>query len=351
MEIPVKKIRVLVVDDSALMRRVICNILEEDPNFCVVGTAVDGLDAIEKLHALQPDVLTMDVEMPKLDGLQALGYIMSERPTPVVMLSAYTPGGADITLKALEFGATDFIQKPSGSISLDLAQIRDELVAKVKVAAGIDLKRLPFIAREDKNKVIKKKELDLPVKSLVLMACSTGGPRALAAILPLLPEDFPVPILIVQHMSQGFTRSLAQRLDRDSKIRVKEAENGEVIKCGTAYLAPGDWHMLVEKFKNQHRISLNQRPPLLGVRPSADLLFESAVESFGSKILGVILTGMGRDASKGARLLKEHQGRCLAQDEASSVVFGMPKAAWETNAVEKMVPLKDMAATIVEYKP
>jgi two-component system chemotaxis response regulator CheB len=355
------KIRVLVVDDSALMRRVICNLLEEDPEIQVVGTAVDGFDAIHKAQELSPDVVTLDLEMPRLDGLQTLGYLMSERPTPCIMLSAYTPRGAETTLKALEYGAADFVQKPSGAISLNLERVREELIEKVKIARHIDLKRLPF--RDGETPLNGRRSLSaLPppkvssaassvLKSIVAIGCSTGGPRALAELVPALPRDLAAPVLIVQHMSGGFTKSLAERLDKDSMLRVKEAEEGELLLPGHAYLAPGDWHMELERKGFSALVRLNQRPPMQGVRPSVDLLFLSVAESFGEKAVGVLLTGMGRDGTKGMKAMKQKKAKTLAQDEASCVVYGMPRSAALAGVVDRVLPLSAMAAGIVEALP
>lgn len=337
------------------MRRVIWGLLEEDPEIQVVGSAVDGLDAIEKVAKLKPDVLTLDVEMPRLDGLQTLGYLMSEHPVPCVMLSAYTPRGAETTLKALDYGATDFVQKPSGVISLDLERIRDELLAKVKVAKGIDLKRLPF--KGESASSIPPEAASLKPRaavdrgSLVAIGTSTGGPRALATLLPGLPQGLPVPVVVVQHMSAGFTKSLAERLDRECRIRVKEAEEGERLEASTAYLAPGDWHLRLERSAEGVRVRLDQRPPVLGVRPSVDLLFQSVAETYGPKAVGVVLTGMGRDGAKGLKAMKAAGAVTLAQDEATSVVYGMPRAAFASGCVDRVLPLQEMAAAIVEMLP
>jgi two-component system chemotaxis response regulator CheB len=345
----------LVVDDSALMRRVICNLLEEDPELQVVGTAVDGLDAVQKVQELSPDVVTLDVEMPRLDGLQTLGYLMSERPLPCIMLSAYTPSGAETTLKALEYGAADFVQKPSGAISLNLERVKEELIEKVKVAKGIDLSRLPFRDGESRpaapKPALTAKAANIPLKGLLAIGCSTGGPRALAELLPALPRDLKVPVIIAQHMSGGFTKTLAGRLDKDSLIRVKEAEDGEAMIPGHAYLAPGDWHLEVERKAAGGLIRLNQRPPQLGVRPCVDIMFLSVAEAFGEKSLGVLLTGMGRDGTKGMKAMKAKKARTLAQDEASCVVYGMPRSAVAAGVVDRVVPLQDMAKAIVESLP
>lgn len=354
---PPERIKVLVVDDSALMRRVIWGLLEEDPEILVVGSAVDGQDAIEKVLQLKPDVVTLDVEMPRLDGLQTLGYLMSECPVPVIMLSAYTPRGAETTLKALDYGAADFVQKPSGAISLNLERVKDELLSKVKVAKGIDLKRLPF--RPGAAASTAAAPLPPPAKekpkhdrgSVVAIGTSTGGPRALAALVPMFPKGFPAPVLIVQHMSAGFTRSLAERLDKESLIRVKEAEQGEILEAGTAYLAPGDWHMEVERTPLGVKVKLDQRPPMLGVRPCVDLLFQSVAEAYGPKAVGVVLTGMGRDGAKGLKAMKAKEARTLAQDEATSVVYGMPRAAFAAGCVDRVLGLDKIVPAIVELLP
>jgi two-component system chemotaxis response regulator CheB len=349
------KVRVLVVDDSALMRRVIWGLLEEDPEIQVVGSAVDGVDAIEKVQLLKPDVVTLDVEMPRLDGLQTLGYLMSEQPTPCVMLSAYTPRGAETTLKALDYGATDFVLKPSGVVSLDLDRVRDELLGKIKVARGIDLKRLPFKPGTGSGAaqaaVRPKQPSPVDRGSIVAIGTSTGGPRALAALLPAMPKGFPAPVVVVQHMSAGFTRSLAERLDRDSQMRVKEAEAGERLEAGTIYLAPGDWHMTLKRNGQAVHVVLDQSPPVLGVRPCADLLFQSVAEAYQGKAVGVVLTGMGRDGAKGLKAMRATGARTIAQDEATSVVYGMPRAAFAAGCVERVLPLDQIVPAIVELLP
>jgi two-component system chemotaxis response regulator CheB len=293
--------------------------------------------------------------MPRLDGLQTLGYLMSEQPIPCVMLSAYTPRGAETTLKALDYGATDFVQKPSGVVSLDLDRVRDELLGKIKVARGIDLKRLPFKPGAGAGPAQPRPEAKLPSPvdrgSIVAIGTSTGGPRALAALLPALPKGFPAPVVVVQHMSAGFTRSLAERLDRDSQMRVKEAEAGERLEAGTIYLAPGDWHMTLKRQDKAVHVALDQSPPVLGVRPCVDLLFQSVAEAYGGKSLGVVLTGMGRDGAKGLKAMRAKGARTIAQDEASSVVYGMPRAAFAAGCVEKVLPLDQIVPAIVELLP
>lgn len=350
---PAGRVRVLIVDDSALMRRVIWGLLEEDPEIEVVGSAVDGLDAIEKIPTLKPDVLTLDVEMPRLDGLQTLGYLMSEHPVPCVMLSAYTPRGAETTLKALDFGATDFVQKPSGAISLNLERVREELLGKIKVAKSIDLKRLPFKGAPTAARPPAPAKPASPVDrgSVVAIGTSTGGPRALHTLIPALPKGLAVPVLVVQHMSAGFTKSLAERLDRESNLRVKEAVADEKLEPGVVYLAPGDYHMQVLRKADGVYVSLDQRPPVLGVRPCVDNLLLSVAEAYGPKAVGVILTGMGRDGAKGLKAMKAKQAVTLAQDEASSVVYGMPRAAFAAGCVDKVLTLDAIAPAIVELLP
>jgi two-component system chemotaxis response regulator CheB len=354
-----KRVRVLVVDDSALMRRVIWGLLEQDPGILVVGSAVDGLDAVEKVRELNPDVVTLDVEMPRLDGLQTLGYLMSEHPVACVMLSAYTPRGADTTLRALDYGAVDFVQKPSGALSLDMERVRDELLAKVKVASAIDLKRLPFrpglpplsglLAAPPARAAKAVRGADHG--GIVAIGTSTGGPRALSVVIPGLPKDLAAPVVVVQHMSAGFTRSLAGRLDRESSVRVKEAEAGETLEAGVVYLAPGDWHLSVEGPAGRARACLDQKPPLLGVRPCVDVLFQSVADVYGSSAVGVVLTGMGRDGVKGLRAMKARHAKVIAQDEDSCVVYGMPRAAVQSGCVDRIVPLDKVASAVVEMLP
>ena len=340
------------------MRRVIWGLLEQDPGILVVGSAVDGLDAVDKVRELRPDVVTLDVEMPRLDGLQTLGYLMSEHPVACVMLSAYTPRGAETTLKALDYGAVDFIQKPSGALSLDMERVRDELLAKVKVASSIDLKRLAFRpggARASGGasaaKPLRRGALGADRGGVVAIGTSTGGPRALGVLIPALPADLAAPVVVVQHMSAGFTRSLAERLDRESRLRVKEAEAGEPLEAGVVYFAPGDWHLSVERSLTGARVRLDQRPPMLGVRPCVDVLFQSVAEVYGANAVGVVLTGMGRDGTRGLRAMKEAKARVIAQDEATSVVYGMPRAAALSGCVDRVLPLDQVAGAIVEMLP
>ncbi len=342
-------IKVLVVDDSSFMRKVISQMLEENKEIEVIGTAKDGNEALKKLRELKPDVITLDVEMPRLNGLQTLGYIMSEAPTPVIMVSAYTPKGAEITLQALEYGAVDFVCKPSGEISIDIKKIQGELLDKIKTAKMVDPSKLVFItpANIEKKKYEKKHEIEQDI--MVVIAASTGGPKALSDIVPRIPRDIPASFLIVQHMSPGFTKTLADRLNDQSIITVKEAAQDDVIKTGMAYLAPGNYHMEIkENGNNMYSIDLNQKPFRSGVRPSADMTFFSVAENFKGRIIGVVLTGMGKDGAAGLEKVKEKNGIIIAQDKETSVIYGMPKAAVDKGIVDVVVSVDKVTEAIID---
>ncbi len=359
-------INVLVVDDSALMRKVISDILSEDEELKVIATARNGLDAVQKVERFRPDVVTLDVEMPELDGLHALGYIMSECPTPVVMLTAVDEKSAERTLSAFEYGAVDFIQKPSGNISLNISDIAKNIRQKVKMASKVDLRKLDFMeeqvnrSREDVGKKREKKSLNnlesvkrkpLSRQKILAIASSTGGPRALEQVIPNLPGNINVPVVIVQHMPAGFTASLAQRLDTQSKLKVCEAKDSEVVRNGVVYLAPGNYHMeIVRKNidgRDREVISLNQKPREQGVRPCANILFKSLVPIYGQNILSVILTGMGADGADGAEEIKKAGGRVITEDEKSCVVYGMPKVAVQRGLSDSVVALEKISDEIV----
>jgi two-component system chemotaxis response regulator CheB len=359
---------VLVVDDSAFMRRLITQIVEESGEFRVAGTARNGLDALQKVHALDPDVVTMDVDMPELDGLQALGYIMSETPRPVVMLSAATThSGHDATLRALELGAVDFVRKPSGAISLDLARVTDRLLAALRAAAQANVRgvrmlavtRLPqrgtpaypvrAVGADARRAPTTSSSVQSGAARVVAIASSTGGPRALAEIVPNLPRSLGAAVLIVQHMPAGFTRSLAQRLHAMSKLSVAEAEAGQPLEPDRVYLAPGGLHMTLAGNVGEGgpMIALDQSPPVWGVRPSADPLFRSVAMRYGAFAIGVVLTGMGRDGADGARAIREAGGRAILQDRATSTIFGMPNAALQLAGADRVAPLTEIAPAIV----
>ena len=341
------KRRVLVVDDSAFMRRLISQILEESGEFEVAGSARDGNEALGLVHALNPDIVTLDVDMPELDGLGALGYIMSEAPRPVVMLSAgTTKGGQAATLRALELGAVDFVLKPSGSISLDLATIAPRLLDALRAAAAANPAGLRQLRRRTPIMVESVVPPGPAASSAVVIAASTGGPRALAAIVPHLPRAIPAAVLIVQHMPRGFTKSFAQRLDSISAIHIAEAEEGEPVVHGRVYVAPGGQHLTVRDDGAGPVIALDERAPMWGVRPAADLLFHSAAQVFGSSVLAVVLTGMGRDAADGTRAIRNAGGRAVIQDRETATIFGMPGAALQLAGADCVAPLPEIGRLI-----
>jgi len=356
-------IRALVVDDSAFMRKVITDILNADPEITVIAKARNGQDAVEKVERLKPDVVTLDNEMPVLDGLHALGYIMSECPTPVVMLTAVDEESANITLTAFEYGAVDFIQKPTGTIRRDISAIADEIRSKVKTAASVDLTKLGFMEEHVKEKFAKPKVAEKPkgealakpkqvlTKKILAIGSSTGGPRALEQVIPKLPANLPAAVLVVQHMPAGFTASLSQRLDSQSALRVREAKDGDIVREGLVLLAPGDFHMeIVQKRINgvaKEVVSLNKNPREQGVRPCINVMLRSIAPIYGSNILSVILTGMGVDGADGVELVKKAGGRAIAEDKSTCVVYGMPRALVERNIADEVVPLGKVADEIV----
>ena len=341
--------RVLVVDDSAFMRRMTSQIIDASGEFIVAGTARNGYEALKQVHALEPDLVTLDVDMPELDGLSALGYIMSETPRPVVMLSAgTTASGQTATLRALELGAVGFVRNPSGSISLDLPVISARLLEALRAAAAANPAGLRMLARPASTDGNERLAIASSATNVVVVASSTGGPRALAAIVPHLPRTLPAAVLVVQHMPPGFTKSLAQRLDLVSPIRVDEAQDGEAIMHGRVYVAPGGWHMTVRDDGGGPTIALEQTPSMWGVRPAADLLFRSAAELFGASTVAVVLTGMGRDGADGARAVRAAGGRAIIQDRETATIFGMPQAALSLAGADRVAPLGEIGAAITE---
>jgi two-component system, chemotaxis family, protein-glutamate methylesterase/glutaminase len=338
-------IRVIVIDDSAFMRKMITDILESDNRIQVIATARNGEDGIKKLKMLSPDVVTLDVEMPIMDGLTALSIIMKEQPTPVVMLSSLTKEGTKNTLQAITTGAVDFIQKPSGSISLDIATIKQEIINKVVAASQVDVSRNAEHV-ETPSPVAKSKQRHS--KSIVLIGSSTGGPRALQRVILDLPKDFTQPVLIVQHMPAGFTKSLAERLNNLSHLHIKEATHGEIIADKTVYIAPGNFHMKLRKVGTATAIELTQEEERFGHRPSVDVLLESAAEIEKVNKIVVILTGMGSDGSRGIITLKQKDPEIvvLSESEDSAIIYGMPKAAVKTNAVNHIIHLNQMGEMI-----
>lgn len=346
-------IKVLVVDDSAFMRKALTSMLQEDPEIVVVGTARDGLEAIQKIIELKPDVVTLDVEMPRMDGITALKEIMSKCPVPVIMVSSLTTEGAKVTLEALEIGALDFIPKNLSELSVNIIKIKGLLLEKIKTIGKRGIIR-KHIVKSSEIKVesprIEPSKIRITTErkvGIVSIGTSTGGPKALQEIIPKLPKDFPVPIVIAQHMPPNFTKPFAERLNQLSQITVKEADEGEPIKPGIAYIAPGRGHMRLKRRGIETLIAISEDKEEFIYRPSVDALMLSVADCYPGRCLGVILTGMGNDGTRGCRRIKETGGRVFAQNEESCVVYGMPKAVVEAGLADKIVSLDEMAGEII----
>jgi two-component system chemotaxis response regulator CheB len=330
-------IDVLVVEDSAFMRKVLSEILESDPEIKVIDQAINGIEGVKKASLLKPDVITMDIEMPNMDGIEAVKRIMRINPTPIIMISAYTKKGAQKTIETLIAGAVDFVEKPGGPISLKLRDIKEEIINKVKIASKANLKT----ATKRKQISLNKKKMS---DSLVIIAASTGGPKIITSIFKKLPRDFPAPIVVVQHMPGTFTKAFAKRLDEHSPLSVTEGKEGSFLKKGKAFIAPGDFHL---EFTGDRKIRLNKKPALHGVRPSADITMNSASENFDGNLIGVILSGMGKDGSIGVRNIRKRGGFIIAQDKDTSVVYGMPKSAIESGCVDLVLPSNEIADKLI----
>ena len=351
-----KKIRVLVVDDSALMRQFISDILNSDPRIEVAGTARDGKDALKQIQFVRPDIVTMDVEMPNMSGLQALEEIMRTNPLPVIMVSSVTQEGADTTMKALALGCVDFIGKPSGSISLNIRDIGQELIDKVIAASTARLRtRSGFFGGASKVQDFGLgsgfRKMMPPVstgrRDIVAIASSTGGPMALSDLIPRLPKKFPVPIVITQHMPKEFTSSFARRLNESSEVEVVEGFDGLTLKPGRVVIAPGGSHLIVKRRAGVAVCGLSDAPPVLSVKPAANIMFLSVADEYGGNVLCVILTGMGRDGTDGAVALKRKGAYVIAERQKTCVVYGMPKAAVDAGIVDEVLPLNEIADAMV----
>jgi two-component system chemotaxis response regulator CheB len=378
-----KKIRVLVVDDSAFMRKVLQSIIASDPTMEVVGEARDGRDAVTQAEALKPDVITMDINMPHMDGLQASELIMSSNPRPIVIVSSESREGADTTLKALELGAIDFVAKPSSGIDLDMNSVREELGRKLKMAAKVRVVRTATrsklgqeiaasaprteptaaaeapAARSDGaalryRPAVPASAMVVPAPSqpaapaasksngrfpVVIVACSTGGPATLMKFVPQFAKDFPAAVVIVQHMPGNFTSQFSVQLAEVSRIRVKEAENGELLLPGVLTVCPGSHHLRIGQ---TGRIALDDGPRISGYRPCADVALETASAWAGPMTIAAILTGMGNDSARGVVAVKNAGGYVIAQDEATSIIFGMPQEAIKTGAVDQVLPIENI---------
>ncbi|MBP2201030.1 two-component system chemotaxis response regulator CheB [Methanococcus voltae] len=364
-----KKIKAIVVDDSAFMRKVVEDILNTDSEIEVVGTAKDGKEAVELVNKLKPDIVTMDVEMPIMDGIEATKNIMQTCATPILMLSAVTRDGSETTLKALENGAVDFIQKPSGSISLDIREISEKIIKKVKEVSKSTVRPLKFariqspvtskaesitskkfntnansdtnnnLGLERENAGLNNPNLENTLSKIgIMMGSSTGGPPVVSEIISRLPMGMP-PIFVVQHMPAGFTRVFAERIDRISKLKVVEASNGTLIKPNHVYIAPGDTQMLLKRRGNNKYIEIDPNMPKLhGTKPTVDITAEYVANIYGNNSLGIILTGIGKDGAVGMRNIKEKGGYTIGQNKESCIVYGMPKTAYELNALNDVLP-------------
>jgi two-component system, chemotaxis family, protein-glutamate methylesterase/glutaminase len=342
--------RVLVVDDSAFMRRLITEIVESRAEFLVVGTAVDGADALVKTRLLRPDIVTLDIEMPRVNGLAALEQIMTEMPRPVVMLSAAgSESDNSLTIRALELGAVDFVRKPSGPVSVDLSGVRAELLHALTAAS---MMRVPHAATPLRTDRVPTPSHPTPrfdpAVTAVAIAASTGGPKALSEVVTYLPDSFEPAILVVQHMPSEFLFSLATRLTQIGRVPVKVAAQNEPILGGRMYLAPGNRHMTVATRNGVPILRIEDGPAICGVRPSADPLFSSAADVFGDRLVGVVLTGMGHDGADGLRSVRSAGGGAIVQDRASSIIYGMPRAALAAAGADRVVAPRLVGSAVAD---
>ena len=360
------KTRVLIVDDSAFMRKVLQSIVASDPQLEVCGEARDGRDAVTQTEVLQPDVISMDINMPHMDGLQATEIIMSSNPHPILVVSSESREGAEVTLKALQLGAIDFVAKPSGGVDLDMSSIREEICRKLKVAAKVRVVRTATRSKLQQDVAASSPRTEppgnpapasngkavvvpaAPAKGggkfpIVVMAASTGGPATLMKFIPLFPKDFPGAVILVQHMPGNYTDQFGKQLAEISQIRVKEAEAGEIIVPGQLYVCPGSHHLRVSP---TGRVSLDDGPRIGGYRPCADLTMESAADYAGPLAIGVILTGMGNDGAKGVQAIRAAGGHTIAQDESTAVIFGMPQEAIKSGAIDQILPIDSIFPAI-----
>lgn len=347
------KIRTLIVDDSAFMRKSIQIMLESDPGIEIVDAARDGLQGYELAKKLRPDVITMDIEMPRMDGLASLKKIMEDCPTAVIMVSSLTTEGAEATIKAMELGAVDFIPKELSYVNVNIIKIKEEIIKKVKeIGRQSRLKRrLNFLGKKSADQAQrspKEDKYDLPkyIYKSIAMGISTGGPLSLQKIIPLLSSNIKIPIFIVQHMPPHFTKSLADRLNTLSALTVKEASDGETVEGGTVYIAPGGKHMTLTGNNGSVSINVSDKPDNTLHKPSVDIMINSVINVYGNATLGVIMTGMGKDGFEAIKRLKSLNGYAIAQNEATCVVYGMPRALVENNLADAVLPLENISKVI-----
>lgn len=348
------KISVLIVDDSAFMRKSISIMLESDPDIKVVGIARNGKEGYDLAKSLRPDIITLDIEMPVMDGLTALKKIMVDCPTSVIMVSSLTTEGADATLQALELGAVDFIPKELSYVNVNITKIKDDLISKVKEIVKQRLlfdrlKRLRSISQAGRRESVEVPHREIPKigYKAVAIGISTGGPLSLQKTIPMLSGDINIPIFIVQHMPPKFTKSLSERLNNLSKLNVKEAEDGETVENGTVYIAPGGYHMKIRKVSLTNVvIDISEQPTDTLHRPSVDVMMNSVLNHYGKHMLGIIMTGMGRDGFEAIKNLKQTGGHAIAQDEETCVVYGMPKAIVDAGLADTVLPLEKIPEVI-----
>jgi two-component system chemotaxis response regulator CheB len=345
-----ERVRVLVVDDSALMRKLIPTILERDPSIEVIGTAMDGAFALKKIEELHPDVITLDLEMPRMDGIETLRLIMRRAPMPVIVFSTHSKEGAYSTFKALALGAIDFVAKPRDAAAGHLDAIAVELIEKIKVAKRASGRKIHAnIAVETQPPQKKSSRATLPPSRIVAIGISTGGPNALQYVLSQIPADFSATILIVQHMPEGFTEMFAKRLDECCALDIQEARSGDLLLAGRVLICPGNRHIMVRRMPRGDMAVLSDGPPVNGHRPSADVLFHSVAREFALTSVGVLMTGMGDDGAEGLGAIKAAGGMTVAQSEDTCVVSGMPRAAILKGYANKIVPLESLSAFLVSH--
>jgi two-component system, chemotaxis family, protein-glutamate methylesterase/glutaminase len=351
----VDQIRVMVVDDSVVVRKIVTDVLSGDPMISVVGTAPNGRLAVAKLDQLKPDLVTMDIEMPEMNGIEAVRAIRATRNrVPIIMFSTLTERGASATLDALSAGANDYVTKPAnvGSVAQSMESVRQQLIPKIKALTGRPQTSGPTAAPAPvavRPPAARSRAPKVP--AVLVIGSSTGGPEALTKVLPLLPSTLPVPVLLVQHMPPVFTRQFAQRLDRLCALTVVEAGDGTPLAPGTVHIAPGDFHLTLGTSGAMKRTALNQAPPENFCRPAVDVLFRSAVAAYDGAVLGVVLTGMGSDGRVGAGRIRDAGGTVVAQDQATSVVWGMPGAVTQAGFADEVLPLGRIAEAIVRLLP
>jgi two-component system, chemotaxis family, protein-glutamate methylesterase/glutaminase len=361
-------IKVFIIDDSALVRAFLNEILSRDKDIEVVGQTVDAYFAMDKIKKLEPDIITLDIQMPRMNGLDFLQQLMAEYPTPVIMFSSLTQDGSDITLKALELGALDYVAKPQENLTKNLYQVKDEILTKVKSLSQIKIKEIlskrpELIINRDNIKTLKGKSTDIKESTrptrfkttdkkrksdkVILIGASTGGTRAISELLPLLPEDTP-PIVIVQHMPPIFTTRFAEDMNNRCQMTVSEAKDGDVLESGKVFVAPGGYHTMIKTQGLSHILNVVSGPPVNHHKPSVDVLFRSASKALRDRVIGIMLTGMGNDGAVGMKEMKQTGAYNIAQNKDTCVVYGMPKEAIEVKAVDVVLPLQDIASHMLK---